>query len=1026
LPQFEPDRFVAVRFAVEGATFRQRGTMMELSAIGRVRSLGTALALLFLVSPTFSHAEEDALKGVALVIGESKYEHIPALANPANDAREMVSLLSDLGFDARSVSDRDAKKLKRDLERFVEDAEGADVAFLYYSGHGIESGGENWLVPVDADVSSLNNAEDALVPLSSVLDELKSVVPVTIVLLDACRTNPFPADVLVKKSPDNPGVPIGAGGLTPVRGAAALSGNEEAADNLGTVIGFAAEPGRPALDGTAGENSPYAAALLRHLGAMDGNEFGMVMRMVTEEVYLDTGTRQRPWVNESLRRLLYFGVSQPAPTGEDGLITGERRQLLLTISELPDFNRAQVETVAAKDGVPLDALYGVLRALGTEKIPEDPTELEKLLDAQADQLKALIASRDALRTDDPEIRRLTEAADRAINEGAIVTARTFLDDAVKRVEATRSDVDAAEEAVKQKRLADAAVYARRAKASSLAFDYLAAAADYRKAFELVDRWDDGLRLRYKSGEGQLLAAHGEATGDRAVLDQALAAYREALGFSDENSLDWAITNNDTATVLQVMGERMSDTAALEEATAMLESSLAVFEREKDDALWAKAKSNIGNVLMMLGERESDSGKLEDSVAAFRSVLEKRDRAKAALDWAGTQNNIGIALYELALRETGTERLLESKAAYRLALEEYTREKSPAEWAMVQNNLGNTLSALAAARNDVALYNEAAASYRASLQVRTREQLPMLWAMSQLNLAGALDNIAKYEQGTEHLPEAEAALREILGVYKRDVVPLDWANTQSHLGSVLQLLGQRSFDISKFEESADAYRAALEEYTEADLPLDYADTNFNLGTSLRLAGSFKQDEGLLRQSVEAYENALKYHTRETHPRQWALDQSYRGSTLQSLATVGDDPIAAWEKAVLAQRAALEVLTRENTPLDWANAQNWMGECLLNLGTFGKKPALLMEAKSAFEAAKEVMTREVLPMQWAIVENSIGDVHANLAYLGGDPTNFARAIEKFESAKQIYMEWGYAPMVTLIDKKIELLKQAKGKL
>ena len=166
---------------------------------------------------------EESLNGVALVIGQSKYEHIPALANPANDAREMVKLLSDLGFDARSVSDRDAKKLKRDLERFVEDAEGADVAFLYYSGHGIESGGENWLIPVDADISSLGDADETLVALSSVMDELKDVVPVTIMLLDACRTNPFPADALVKKSPDDPGAPIGAGGLTPVRGAAALA-----------------------------------------------------------------------------------------------------------------------------------------------------------------------------------------------------------------------------------------------------------------------------------------------------------------------------------------------------------------------------------------------------------------------------------------------------------------------------------------------------------------------------------------------------------------------------------------------------------------------------------------------------------------------------------------------------------------------------------------------------------------------------------------------------------------------------------
>ena len=458
---------------------------------------------------TVLQAQEQSLKGVALVIGQSKYAHIAPLANPANDAREMVKLLSDLGFDARSVSDRDTAKLKRDLERFVEDAEGADVAFLYYSGHGIESGGENWLVPVDADVSSLDNAGETLVPLSAVMDQLKGVVPVTILLLDACRTNPFPAGALVRKSPSDPGAPIGAGGLTPVRGATPLADAPAASDNLGTVIGFAAEPGRPALDGATGENSPYASALLRHLGAMDGVEFGQVMRMVTEEVYLDTRTKQRPWVNESLRRLLYFGVAQPAPTGEDGLITGERRQLLLTISDLPDFNRVQVETVAAKDGVPLDALYGVLRALGTAKIPEDPTELEKLLDAQADRLKTMIAERDALKTDDPEIIRLTDAADRAIREGAIVTARQFLDQAVKRVEATSGAVDAAEEQVKQKRIADAAIYARRADASSLAFDYRAAADDYAKAFELVEKWDDKLKWNYKNREAEALNAHGQ-------------------------------------------------------------------------------------------------------------------------------------------------------------------------------------------------------------------------------------------------------------------------------------------------------------------------------------------------------------------------------------------------------------------------------------------------------------------------------------------------------------------------------------
>lgn len=506
--------------------------------------------LLCLVATLANGAEN--LKGVALIVGQSAYEHIATLPNPANDARDMAKMLTDLGFDARSVTDRDAAKLKRDLERFVEDAEGADVAFIYYSGHGIEAGGENYLVPVDADMSSLKDADNALVPISAVMEELKKTVPVTIMLLDACRTNPFPPDAELRRAPTASASPIGAGGLEPVRGAKAL-GSAPATENLGTVVGFAAEPGRPALDGAAGENSPYAAALLRHLAAMKGTEFGSVMRMVTEEVYLDTKARQRPWVNESLRRLLYFGVAPPEPAGDDGLITGERRQLLLTIADLPDPKRSQVELASQQDGVPLDALYGVLRALGTEKIPEDPTDLEKLLDAQAERLKKMLSERDALSTDDPEIKRLVASADKAIGQGAIVTAHKFLDEAVSRVEQTRGAVDQAEELVRQKRLADAAIYARRADASALVFDYSAAASDYGKAFSLVEKWDDKLRWNYKNQEAEALNAHGDATGDRKALEQAIDAYQVILGFipNGQQNRDWAITRNNMAVVLQL-------------------------------------------------------------------------------------------------------------------------------------------------------------------------------------------------------------------------------------------------------------------------------------------------------------------------------------------------------------------------------------------------------------------------------------------------------------------------------------------
>src|SRR5262249_8721959 len=137
---------------------------------------------------------------------------------------------------------------------------------------------------------------------------------------------------------------------------------------------------------------------------------------------------------------LYFGASPQEPEGPGGLITQERRHLLLTITTFPVPERKQVETIAEKDGVPLDALYGVLRALGVSEIPKDPAALEKFLRAQAATLKQMIAERDALRADNPDIARLTAAADQAIRQGAIATARQFLDQAVKIIEENRGSI----------------------------------------------------------------------------------------------------------------------------------------------------------------------------------------------------------------------------------------------------------------------------------------------------------------------------------------------------------------------------------------------------------------------------------------------------------------------------------------------------------------------------------------------------------------------------------------------------------
>jgi uncharacterized caspase-like protein len=175
------------------------------------------------------------------------------------------------------------------------------------------------------------------------------------------------------------------------------------------VIGFAAEPGRPALDG-AGDNSPYAAALLRHVSAMAGTEFGTVMRMVAEEVYLKTDGRQLPWTNASLRRLLYFGEA-PAPVeGPPGEILAERRRLLLTIADLPAVRRTQAENLARGGEVPMSVVFAMMQALGVDATG-DPAAVEARLRAEIERFAENRRANAALANPDPEIERLSRLAD---------------------------------------------------------------------------------------------------------------------------------------------------------------------------------------------------------------------------------------------------------------------------------------------------------------------------------------------------------------------------------------------------------------------------------------------------------------------------------------------------------------------------------------------------------------------------------------------------------------------------------------
>jgi TPR repeat protein len=234
-----------------------------------------------------------AERRVALVIGNGRYRAVPELPNPANDARAVAVALRAHGFaSVRVVSNATRAELAAALSDFQREADTADWAMIYYAGHGIEIGGINYLVPVDARLRDDRDVADEAMPMNRALDAISGARKLKLVVLDACRDNPF----LQKMRR------VMASRSTVSRGLAAV-------DPIGaTLVVFAAKDGETALDGDGG-NSPFTASLVKWM-AEPGVEINLMFRLVTDDVLTATANRQRPFVYGSLpgRAEYYFKV----------------------------------------------------------------------------------------------------------------------------------------------------------------------------------------------------------------------------------------------------------------------------------------------------------------------------------------------------------------------------------------------------------------------------------------------------------------------------------------------------------------------------------------------------------------------------------------------------------------------------------------------------------------------------------------------------------------------------------------------
>jgi Tfp pilus assembly protein PilF len=235
---------------------------------------------------------------VALVIGNGAYAHVKALPNPPNDARSIARSLRDIGFIVSEGIDLDRAAMQKTTRDFLREAARAQVAVVYYAGHGVQIDGRNYLVPVDVRLQAGSNITEAMIDMDTILAGLDDQVRTNILILDACRNNPV-APQVASAGPSR-AIEPGSGLAAP----AALGPG--ATRGAGTLIAFATAPGQVALDGE-GANSPFSAALSRHIGT-PGLEVQQMLTRVRAEVVAATRSKQVPWSNSSLLGEVYLAA----------------------------------------------------------------------------------------------------------------------------------------------------------------------------------------------------------------------------------------------------------------------------------------------------------------------------------------------------------------------------------------------------------------------------------------------------------------------------------------------------------------------------------------------------------------------------------------------------------------------------------------------------------------------------------------------------------------------------------------------
>ena len=416
--------------------------------------------LLIFFAFLFGMSTEQALadKRVALVIGMSRYQQVPRLTNPARDADAMTALFRKAGFDTvDSRRDLGISDLRRAVREFSEVSRDADIAVVYYAGHGIEVDGTDYLVPADAKLLSDFDVEDETMSLDRVLKALDSVKRLKLVILDACRDNPFARTM--KRSVASRSIGRGLAQIEP-----AMSD---------TLVAYAAKAGAVASDGD-GDNSPFAAALVKYI-TEPGLDLRLAFGRVRDEVMKSTANRQEPFVYGSLGGQTMALVPQVAKPVDPEVEARVDYELAAQIG-----TREAWDSFLASHGTGLYANLAraqnskLLAAQQSRTRADDARrEAEEQAAQKAAELRRQLEEQSTRQTAEAK-QKLSEQAKKDLEEArrqVAEQAKKELDEARKQVELAQQQAEAARQQVEQAKrqaIADAQMQVEQAKRAAKA------------------------------------------------------------------------------------------------------------------------------------------------------------------------------------------------------------------------------------------------------------------------------------------------------------------------------------------------------------------------------------------------------------------------------------------------------------------------------------------------------------------------------------------------------------------------------